>query len=264
MAQEEEQAVEFYDFLYRDSNRLTSYYSQIFQGRLTSIEELENNKEASQKTGGLNFKVASGQFQKTNEDQTSSKRVFDPHDMNTTDVLSFLQTSRYIQNDYLAAPNGAIIVVKGKLFFTDRNMLSVATQAALLVSQQETPMQEITQEQILGVQVAQQMINDGFFQPICFLQTEDGHTVTGTVKENGLEEPVSTYYLKYGGWGLDDVYIIAIKEIPALLNEDNFSKMFQSTQELSENISDFLCGEDSIKITPLAIFRKIEPLKKVK
>ena len=55
MEQEDEQAVEFYDFLYRDSNRLTSYYSQIFEGKLTSIEELENNRESRQKNRWFEF-----------------------------------------------------------------------------------------------------------------------------------------------------------------------------------------------------------------
>jgi hypothetical protein len=264
MAQEEEQAVELYDFLYRDSNRLTSYYSQIFQGKLSSIEELENSKEASQKTGGANLKVISGQYQKTNEDQTSSKRVFDPHDLNTTDVLSFLQTNKYIHIDYENAPNGAMVLVKGKLFFTDRNMLSISAQAALFISQQENPIQEITEEQRLEIQVVQQMLNDGFFQPVCFLQTKDGHIIAGTVKEIGLEELVTTYYLKYGSLGLDDVYIIGLKEVPAFLDEENFSQMIKGMQQLTDSISDFLCGEESIKITPLAIFRKVEPIKKNK
>lgn len=261
MAHEDEQTVEFYDFLYRDSNRLTSYYSQIFQGRLASIEELKNSREASQKTGGSNLQVLSGQYQKTNEDQTSSKRVFDPHDMNTTDVLSFLQTKNYIHTDYFKAPNGAMVLAKGKLFFTDRNLLSVSAQAVSLIAQQENPSHELTQEQILEANLVRQMLSDGFFQPIYFLQTDEGHTITGTVKELGLEEPISSHYIKYGGWGLGGVYIIGVKEEPELLDEERFSPMFKATQELIENISSFLCGEESIKVTPLAIFRKIEPIK---
>ena len=132
------------------------------------------------------------------------------------------------------------------------------------MSQQEKPLQEITQEQKIEAELIKHMLSDGFFQPIYFLQTDEGHTVTGTVKELGLEEPISTHYIKYGGWGLNGVYIIGIKEEPDLLDEKRFSQMFKATNELIENISSFLCGEESIKVTPLAIFRKIEPIEPIK
>jgi len=35
----EEQTGALYDFLYRDSNRIASYYAQLFGGRLSSFEE---------------------------------------------------------------------------------------------------------------------------------------------------------------------------------------------------------------------------------
>ena len=34
-----EQADELYDFLYKDANRIASYYAQIFKGRLSSLEK---------------------------------------------------------------------------------------------------------------------------------------------------------------------------------------------------------------------------------
>src|SRR5687768_10801803 len=111
MATEEEQTVELYDFLYRDSNRLESYYAQIFQGTLSSIEKTENNKENAKRTEGLNFKVFNANREKSLEDSFSSKEVFIPHDMNTTDVLSFLTSNSYIYPNYQTAPNGAAIQV---------------------------------------------------------------------------------------------------------------------------------------------------------
>lgn len=40
-----------YDFLYRDSSRITSYYAQIFGGHLTTVQDTESERDSKDKGG---------------------------------------------------------------------------------------------------------------------------------------------------------------------------------------------------------------------
>ena len=225
---------------------------------MTSFEDTENSREASQETGGLSVKILSGGYQKTNEDVISKKSVFETHDLITTDVLSYLQSNGFIHEDYANAPNGSLILVKGKLFFNDKVLLSVVAQIFTAATQQGEPLLQSDDEQKLGAILVQEMTSKDFFRPICFLQTDKGQIIAGTVKEAQLEEPVSSYYLKYGSSGLPDVYIIGVKEDEVLLDEKNLSELVKNLGELTDKISEMLIGVDSLKMTSLAIYRKIE------
>jgi hypothetical protein len=87
----EEQPDALYDFLYRDSSRITSYYAQLFGGHLTSHEVTEGERDGSSKVlkPGLKYSEigVSADFSTNKETQSSSKRVVNPHDLITTEVL---------------------------------------------------------------------------------------------------------------------------------------------------------------------------------
>jgi hypothetical protein len=92
----DEQVAALYDFLYKDSARLISYYAQIFGGRLSSLEKSVSERNSLGSGGKLNFAVALSDFKSQNEVQSGSKEVFDPHDVPTTDILTFLKENDYI------------------------------------------------------------------------------------------------------------------------------------------------------------------------
>lgn len=262
MAQEE-QAAELYDFLYRDSNRLTSYYSQIFQGKLSSLEELDSDTQKVTNKGKLNIQVASGELEKTDEVLTSSKRIIDPHDLIATDVLSYLVSDQYIHTDYLNAPNGSIVLIKGTLLFIDKNL--IASTASIFTSMVENKMVEVDDPNVaIGVEVLKSMLRDVPFPPLYVLETEEGIVATGTVKELGMEEPVSTHYFKYGNSGLPDVYLIGLKEIAIEPQPSSVSEFMNGMQMVTQMLTTLLFPVTSIKTTPLALFRKFEPFKKDK
>lgn len=84
-----EQLDALYDFLYRDSNRIASYYSQIFRGHLSSMEKSTSERRNTDIGGKVDLHVVSADRKITNETLEGDKRVFDPHDLIATDVLSF-------------------------------------------------------------------------------------------------------------------------------------------------------------------------------
>ena len=53
--EQDEQAVELYDFLYKDAGRIASYYAQIFSGRLSSLEETDSERDSKDQGGRLKF-----------------------------------------------------------------------------------------------------------------------------------------------------------------------------------------------------------------
>lgn len=262
MAQEE-QAAELYDFLYRDSNRLTSYYSQIFQGKLSSLEELDSDTQKVTNKGKLSVQVAGAELSKDDEISSSSKRIIDPHDLIATDVLSYLVDGQYIHTDYLNAPNGSLVLVKGNLLFIDKSL--IASTASIFTSMVENEMFEVNDPNVtIGVEVLQKILNDVPFPPLYVLETEEGVVVTGTVKEAGMEEPVSTHYFKYGNSGLPDVHLIGLKEIAVAPNPSSISAFMNGMQMVTHMLTNLLFPVASIKTTPLALFRKFEPFKENK
>ena len=66
MAQGEPPAA-LYDFLYKDSNRIVSYYAQLFGGRLSSLEETGAERSTSEKSAKLNAPIIGGELKSAEE-----------------------------------------------------------------------------------------------------------------------------------------------------------------------------------------------------
>ncbi len=265
MAQDEHPA-ELYDFLYRDTNRLASYYAQIFRGKLSILEESDSEKHSTDKDIKGNLQVVSGGVKLGDESQVSAKRVYDPHDIITTDVLSYLTENNYVYRNYEECPNGGITLLKGTLFFADSRIM--ASLVASLDTYSEGNKETVSEiaghlvdlKEMFGMRAYHNLIKDMSFPPIYYLETENG-LIGGTVKPDGMEEPVSTYVFKYGGLGLPDVYLLGIKEVSALLINNSLSELVNVMWDVAENLESAILPDDSERITPLALFRKIEPLQ---
>jgi len=89
------------------------------------------------------------------------------------------------------------------------------------------------------------------------LQTSEGTQVVGTIKEAGMEEAISNYYFKHGTAGLSDVYMVGVKEVPSSSFKLPDSQLFSAGQQMAQALSDMLFPPDAIRITPIALFRKL-------
>lgn len=256
MAKDDEHPDELYDFLYRDTSRLDSYYAQIFQGKLASIDELEGTADSTKNKYKSNIGIAAVEHETTGDDTFQSVRKLDPHDMNAADVLAHLQESNFINSDINDAANGEMVLVRGKLRFTDRHMLSASLDAfnQLLAA---NPGLLDDENAVIGLGVFARLLADGFLPPILYLQTDQNLLITGTVKESGLEEPVTTYYLRHGNRGLEDTYIIGIKEDSHFTGNEHLPALIGGTQDLANALSALMRTENSVTVTPLVIFRVI-------
>ncbi|HZP81287.1 MAG TPA: hypothetical protein VFB21_06600 [Chthonomonadaceae bacterium] len=253
------QPVALYDFLYRDSNRIASYYAQIFSGRLSAIEETASERMSEDKGAKISAAVASGDLKHTSETQTGTKRVIDPHDVITTDVLSFLTEREQIQDNVTDAPHGALIVAQGTLVFVDRSIVELAVFAFEVMLKEEESKPK-GQRNLLQIQSLRPVIN--FLQklsiPSAFLlQMKDGTQVAGTIKEDGMQEPIAGYYFKHGTAGLADVYLIGIKELPSEAFQLPDSQFMGAGQQAAQLLSNMLFPPEALRVTPVAMFRKL-------
>lgn len=179
MEKDEETPVLLYDFLYRDHNRLNLYYSQIFEGRLQTIEELEEVKDGKDIEYKGDLKLVSARKQTAGSHTNSRKSTYGLDDLNHSNVLEFL-VKHYVCEDYATAPNGTIVSVRGVLSFLDRDLLAVMVQSyqSMRLTGQ---LPEVGPEVDLGVDIIGKMIKDDYFEPLAFLVTEQNQSVLATV-----------------------------------------------------------------------------------
>jgi hypothetical protein len=74
-----------------------------------------------------------------------------------------------------------------------------------------------------------------------------------------MEEPIASYYFKYGPNGLADIYVIGIKEVPSQPFMLPNTQLFGASQQGADYLCNLLFPPNTIKITPLAMFRKLLP-----
>lgn len=253
------QTAELYDFLYRDSSRITSYYAQIFGGHLTAVQSTESERDTQGRGAKLNIQVASGDIKSGKENLRSQTRVIDPHDLITTDVLSQLQADNRFDGDVQNAPHGSLIIASGTLILIDSSMLELAKvflqmqadEAARAARTQAEKAAARAQKQVIPF-LASIVLPSGFL-----LRTADGLNVVGTLKESGMEEPISTYYFKHGTAGLAQVFAIGIKEEPSHSITLPLEQMIGAGQAAAAGLKQLMFPADSITVTPIALFRKI-------
>jgi len=104
-----------YDFLYRDSNRITSYYAQIFGGQLSSIETTDSERTNVDGVIKGSLHVVSGEQRTGSQVESGRKQIVDPHDIITTDVLSSLQDGGRLNSDLGQAPHGSLLIAHGTI-----------------------------------------------------------------------------------------------------------------------------------------------------
>lgn len=248
-----------YDFLYRDAGRMASYYAQIFSGRLSSLEQTDSERTSEDKGAKLNIQVASGDLKHTRETSHMAKRTIDPHDVVTTDVLAFLQQNSHIEPSVVEAAHGALILTHGTLVFIDRSMaeLAVLSFDLMITEEERKPKAKQDLASLHGMRFIRELLPQLSIPSAFVMQGSDGSQVAGTIKEDGMEEPIASYYFKYGAAGLSDVYLIGIKETPSEAFTLPSTQLIGAGQQAAQALTDMLFPPEAIRVTPLALFRKL-------
>jgi hypothetical protein len=75
-----DQPTEIYDFLYGDSDRIASYYAQIWNGRLLWVEESSTESQRTEESTKANAQLLSVESKAVSDYQLQNKRSIDMHD----------------------------------------------------------------------------------------------------------------------------------------------------------------------------------------
>jgi hypothetical protein len=245
MAQEEP-AVALYDFLYRDANRLASYYAQIFGSHLVSIEDSDATREAREKSGegkvGALGTGVGGAFKHVDDVQSAAKRTADLGKIN---------------NDVDTAPHGSIVSAEGTLAFVDKSMLEMGILVidSQIKDEKKKHGKEKQHSVIQQLELVKSFLERTQLPSAFVLRSQRNDLIVGTIKEAGLEEPITTYYFKHGTFGLANVHLIGIKELPSTSFELPATNLIGMGTKAAKALHDMLFPAASIKVTPLAMFR---------
>lgn len=243
------------DFLYRDQERFASFYAQLFAGRTITIERNDADRHGQEVTGQI-MPSGIGVGQKhINEVTSASKRLVDPHDIAILDVISKCQETDLIRYDIGTAPHGSLIWGTGRLCFVDNSISSLAVE--IVTTLQSTPRTPQEKHQAKIQSLLKKWL-DKHNPPAAFLlETDESFRVGGTIKESFMQEPISTYYFRHGGFGLASVHVIGIKETTDTFIDTEGDSLILVGRNFASGLYTLLLPPDTIRVTPLVIFRVI-------
>ena len=204
--------------------------------------------------------VAGGTIKRSGEEASSRKEVTNPHDLLVTDVLSFLVDKSLLAPDPSAAGHGKLIIASGTLILVDRSMLSFAAAGfrVALAQEKSKPVRQQNPQMLSVTNDAIKFFEDTALPSAFVLQTDSGTLVAGTLKEDGMSEPIGSYYFKHGAAGLAGVYVVGVKETPApplMLSSGQIMGAAPQSAQLMRNL---LFPENAVMVTPIAMFRRID------
>jgi hypothetical protein len=272
-ATDEPQIAELYDFLYRDAERIASYYAQLWNGRLLFVEESSSEAEKVENAVKGSVQVASTESKTTSDVQFASKRTIDMHDAATVDLLLRLTA----QNAERTGGLGGIQVFSGTCFFVDHNILKYAAPAidwaAAQASQAGAPPQqqhrlsrqqrrheertatkktEISETGLIKQLLAVLEMPSGFI-----LKMNEKESVCGPIKDSGLDQPISSLLFRAGSLGLADVSVIGLREKFERIEIANDSPVLQAQMQMGQTFYSLLFPATAERVIPLAIYRKV-------
>lgn len=247
------------DFLYRDNARLASYYAQVFGGRLVSKEVPKSSRTTHGSSYGGNVQILKGDKSSSAEAATSEKAVFEPHDVSPVALIDELLSGAFVDCDPIQAPNGRLIHAKGILYLFDGWGLQTALSAfeGVIV---ETLTKGHQKRELRDFAKTLKATFGGLSVPSMFLlETDAGVNFIGTIKPDGLDEPVSAFNFKHGENGLPGVHLLGLKEVAAPLVRIPETSSLKMTQGLAKAFGDMLIPEKAQRATAGALYRELRP-----
>jgi hypothetical protein len=252
-----------YDFLYKDIGRIASYYAQVFRGRLTGVEESASDRDVHETLLKGNVAVASGEFKSVGDIQSATRRSIDPHDVITTDILASLMDDGFVTQNVNEAPHGTLVLAQGTLVFIERSMLELAAVSMDMAVQNSSgrggSSPDRTSRQM--IKFVKDFLSKLVLPSAFVIRMPSGLRIAGTIKDAGMEEPISSYYFKHGAAGLAEVYIIGIKEVPSEAFSLPQAQLIGAGQQAAQVLSNLLFPPEAIRVTPLALFRKLTKIE---
>lgn len=246
---------ELIDFIYRDSNRIDSYSAQLLGGLLTGKEKHSTEKTGHDKSTSINAAVVQHGEEVASGTERGARDLFTPHDTVAIDVMNTLFSNDFVAKDPVNAPHGSVVRTSGTLMFTDKNMMEMTMKSITAVL--KNPSIDLPGDQIALIEMVIESSEHLQFPSAYILKGHQGHFFAGTIKDSGLEEPISSYYYKHGAGGLSQVHLLGIKEVTKAPSLPEHQSFITQTQEMATAMHNLIFPQDAIVVTPIAMFRRL-------
>lgn len=249
--------VELYDFLYKDTERIASYYAQLFQGRVVSQETTNANKASRDQALKGTIGVFGGDFKFNKETMESLKEILDPHDRATVEVLSYFADYDYLHRNLQEAPHGGLILARGSINLVDTSIASIVSSFAdyMLRSEKSKANNKRDQAAIANWEMVKSVMPSIKLPSSFLLQSETGDLIAGTLKDSGMQEPIISYNFRHGLAGLKEIYLIGILEKVVPVEETEMVNMIAMAGTMANALSAMMFSPDAFRVTPIALFR---------
>lgn len=248
-----------YDFLYKDKDRLESYYSQLFKGYLQSqllMSSASDSKESAGK-GVLGFSKANltGDIKMGNYSTDSTSLTITPHDYSVTITIDHLLSNNFINNSLVNAKNNSLVLLDGSINILEKsysNMLIDLVEEDANKNKNKNRNGEDYKNILKGIKMFRNFDYDATFY---FKDNEQ--VAAGFIKEDFLIDKLSTISLLYGGGDILGVKMIGIKHsisdwLTAINLQQNMLKKLSHT-----SMRQIFFDKIEYFITPIVIFREL-------
>lgn len=273
-----------YDFFYLDNTKIEYLYAQLNgSGTLTQLKKTYKKADARlmEATVGMPT-VTGGKIGSQNIADTSSEQQYDTKAIMPRDIIDRLDELGFIGRDLVADNLGRLILLKGHLSVVDVDMFKQLIQPALnfyindlnhQIKASSGSVKQALQSELADIKrTKNDMIElikgvpfaiQGRFLSKTRTDQEDYHNVWMTLNRDELIGDTNDLNFKHGLFVSGEWYLLGVLDA---LPYDDFDYQHNSNQ-FNEMIEHFITSlketagrpQESFGITPIAIFRNIEP-----
>ena len=256
--EQERERQSLYDYYYIDDERIFSFYAQVYGGLLEKIEREQKHQDTSQlePKGTIGIASFSGLFKNLSE--YAMKEILAPGDVLIEDILSALTHSLKAPeeaqaNEFILAEGTISILPKDFLptiFEQLRSLMSAFDSKDLQMSKHEKKKLEKLMKGVVEI------LRNMPWDTLVYMRTKEGNLIVGNIKEKFIRENITSLMLKHRGGGIPRCYLVGIKEgvEPSPLPKD----LGEVVREYMQSFSHLLKLSESIRVTPIVIFRKVK------
>ncbi|RMD04942.1 hypothetical protein D9O40_00915 [Clostridium autoethanogenum] len=258
---ENSEEITLIDFLYKDTNLINSFYSQIFGGDLTALtkSEISADENSNDLTGSIKLVKGSKLTKHLNTENTTKN--INPYDSKVIKLLEQFNLEVLPLNDVY---NGSIVATKGKLTYRNYNIIDQIfpfIEKNKLVPEFNAPINPNARgknrNNTLGkaIQDIIKMIPYGLEFSV---ETTTDETATCIINKEHLTISPDDLFRSYGNIIPSIWTIIGILDVTELNTTDNMTEEFKSIIDGTNSAFASMVLKNNMNvIRPIAIYRKL-------
>lgn len=162
---------------------------------------------------------------------------------------------RTLSDDPAKAPINGLIHVQGSIVFVDRILvdMSMSMLGAMVPSQEQGQFDPAA----FMTNIISTLSKSSFIPSSYMFHTDDGAVLAGIINDQGMTEPIASYYVRHGASGIQGVHLIGILENTATDVSLPASGFFAASRQFAESMSSTFLPAEALRVTPIAIFRQL-------